>query len=73
MREDYESSVTWYKKGAECGDVYAQYNLGLCYLSGDGIRRNERIAINWFKKAAAQGYNKALNKLFDLGISGDWS
>ena len=73
MHKDYRRGVSWYKKAAQLNDFYAQYNLGLCYLDGDGVKRNERIAIKWFKKAATQGYDKASDRLLDLGISEYWS
>jgi len=40
---------------AYSGEKDAQYQLGLCYASGNGIRRNLKIAREWFKKSADAG------------------
>ena len=36
--------VKWYKKAAEQGVAGALYNLGVCYLEGDGVSKNIEIA-----------------------------
>ena len=48
-----------YEDAAAEGDSKAQYNLGLCYLNGDGIIQNDKNAFEWFKKAADHGYPHA--------------
>jgi len=44
---------------AEQGEPAAQNNLGVCYLSGTGVRADPAEAAKWFRKAAAQGDAKA--------------
>ena len=39
---------------AEQGDTWAQHLLGVCYRDGDGVRKNIRVAITWWKKAAKE-------------------
>ena len=34
---DVAASVTWYRKGADAGDAYSQYQLGKAYCEGRGI------------------------------------
>jgi len=41
----------------------AQYGLSLCYEKGYGVEKNLSQAIYWCKKAAAQDYDKAVQKL----------
>jgi TPR repeat protein len=55
--------VLWYRKAARQGDAKAQYNLGLCYRDGEGVRKNRRLAIRWLKDAAAKGHKGAANEL----------
>ena len=31
------AAVDWYRKGAEAGDPYAQYQLAKCYCEGKGV------------------------------------
>lgn len=49
---------------AVSGDATAQLDLGLRYVTGRGIHADERAALNWIGKAAAQG-NAAAQ--FELG------
>lgn len=50
---------------AERGLAIAQFNLGLFYDEGLGVRQNLPLAIKWYRKAAKQGYSSAL---LNLGI-----
>jgi hypothetical protein len=43
------------RKKAEKGDADAEVGLGLEYLDGHGVPRDESEAMNWFRKAADQG------------------
>ncbi|MEG2465569.1 MAG: SEL1-like repeat protein, partial [Kiritimatiellia bacterium] len=45
----------------------AQYNLGCCYLKGEGVARDEAEAVEWWRKAAAQGVAEAKRALQRLG------
>ena len=47
------------KIAAEQGYVDAQYNLGVCYYNGDGVKQDYYEAFRWYKAAAEQGYAKA--------------
>jgi TPR repeat protein/putative methionine-R-sulfoxide reductase with GAF domain len=48
---------------ADNGDPAAQNALGLRYATGDGVRPDDHQALNWFTKAAEQGYIPAQSKL----------
>jgi TPR repeat protein len=45
------------------GDMESQYDLGNMYMEGIGVDIDKAKAINWYGKAAAQGYEKAQYKL----------
>lgn len=49
---------------ANNGNALAQYRLGMMYYNGQGVPEDEKQAIYWWKKAAAQGYVEAM---FQLG------
>jgi hypothetical protein len=49
---------------ASNGNPLAQYRLGMMYYNGQGVPEDEKQAIYWWKKAAAQGYVEAM---FELG------
>ena len=44
---------------AEEGHVTAQYNMGLYYLSGQGVQKDIPRAKQWLTKAAENGHEKA--------------
>jgi len=58
---DFESV----KKAAEQGNANAQYNLGVCYAEGKGVKQDYTEAVKWFVKAAGQGNAEAQ---FNIGF-----
>ena len=54
-RGEFDKAAEWWTKAAEQGDVYSQFELGLCYLNGQGVPRDYRRAAEWWTKAAEQG------------------
>ncbi|GHT32760.1 hypothetical protein AGMMS49592_0010 [Endomicrobiia bacterium] len=50
-------------KKAEQGFAEAQYNLGVMYYKGEGVKQDYKEAIKWFKKAAEQGHSGAKTAL----------
>src|SRR4051812_21673675 len=40
---------------AEKGDAAAQADLGICFINGDGVKKDLQEAIKWFRNAADQG------------------
>lgn len=49
---------------ANAGNALAQYRLGMLYYHGQGVGEDEKMAIYWWKKAAAQGN---VESMFQLG------
>ena len=52
---DHQSAFQFWKPLAEEGDVRAQFNLGVMYSKGEGIKQDYFEAAKWFRKAAEQG------------------
>ena len=48
---------------AEQGIAEAQYNLALMYSRGEGISRDDKEAVKWYRRAAEQGIAGAQSKL----------
>jgi uncharacterized protein len=61
-----EEAITWYKKAAEQGDSYGEFNLGLCYENGIGTPIDRKKAKHWYQKAALKGDPQAKERLKDL-------
>ncbi len=51
---------------AEQGYADAQYNLGILYANGQGVRQNYVEAEKWYRKSAEQGHTDAQNALGTL-------
>lgn len=60
-RGDYKAAVEIWRPLAASGDADAQFNLGQAYKLGRGIPANLPNAIEWFRKAAAQGHSQAID------------
>ena len=54
-RKDYERAYQEWKAAAETGDAEAQFDLGLLYAQGFGVRRNLSEAERWYRMSAATG------------------
>ena len=46
-------------RAAKRGNVQAQFDLAMMYASGNGVKRDERVAFSWFHKAARAGHTEA--------------
>ncbi len=71
---DHEQSAYWYTQAARQGHVLAQYNLGHQYLLGNGVKRDENIAMQWWLKAAEQQHALSqfnVGRAYYLGIGLD--
>ena len=42
-------------KSANQGDSEGQFEVGKCYLEGNGISKSEKEAYIWLQKSASQG------------------
>lgn len=56
-------TISFQMKRAEQGSPSAQYELGLRYLTGDGLEKDEALALKWLQKSAKSGYSPAKIKL----------
>jgi hypothetical protein len=43
------------REDAASGDAFAQYDLAMHYLTGDGVETDRAVAINWLQSAATNG------------------
>ncbi|MHC2585418.1 tetratricopeptide repeat protein [Bradyrhizobium diazoefficiens] len=67
-RDDYRAAFAYSRELANRGSAPAQYVLGILYLNGNGVAQDSEQARYWLSKAAAQGYERATNKLAELGV-----
>lgn len=60
------SSLRQLQVNAEQGDKEAQYQLGQAYIYGDGVVKDQKEAVKWFRLAAEQGLADAQSRVGDL-------
>jgi len=64
--KDALEALNYYRKAADQGVSFAQFNLGLMYAKGECVSKDIRKAVKWFTKATEQGY---ANAQFNLGVA----
>lgn len=60
-----------YRKYAERGNAGARYDLGYCYILGDGVEKNPAEGLRWWKLSALQGDREAQHSLAIRLFEGD--
>lgn len=72
-RLDMEDRVKELKRKAEAGDLPAMNTLGLAYVNGNGVPRDDVKAMEWYERAAQGGSVRGLtnlaNSLCDEGFA----
>jgi hypothetical protein len=66
-----EKCAYWSKIAAEKGHKWAQQNIGVFYLLGEGVSKDYSEAAYWFMRASEQGVEKsqiAYEALVRLGV-----
>lgn len=67
---DYLAAYHEFRPLAERGNPAAQFNLGVMYAVGQGVKKDLGEAAKWFGLAAEQGYSNAqrnLGAMYTLG------
>ncbi len=64
--EILRKTIEFQKKKAEEGAPTAQYDLGMRYLSGDGVEKDLDLAKKWLNASATNGNSQAVKKLETL-------
>jgi TPR repeat protein len=59
MPQDYAQAHHWYSQAAGQGHLRAQFNLGLMYLVGQGVRADVAQAWLWLAMAERGGFGAA--------------
>ncbi len=60
---DYDKAVSLWRPLAQAGDPDAQFNLGQANKLGRGVKADMAAALDWYRKAAAQGHVRAEDNL----------
>jgi uncharacterized protein len=68
--KDYHRAYQEWKASADAGEAEAQFDLGVLYAQGEGVRRDLTAAAGWYRKAAQQGNAEAqfaLGQMYSRG------
>jgi TPR repeat protein len=66
IESDPSKAMSWFKKAADQGFMYAQANVAWGYYSGKGLTQSYPLAISWYTKAAEQGHHESQYNLVPL-------
>nr|WP_248291524.1 tetratricopeptide repeat protein [Neoroseomonas marina] len=61
VAEDQAAAALWFRRAAEAGLDWGQYNLGNMHFGGRGVPEDRAEALRWYQRAAAQGHAKSMN------------
>ena len=65
-----EEGVGCYQQAAEQGHAAAQYELAVAYSIGMGVEQSDDESMKWYRKAAQQGHEQAIDFLKEVGERG---
>ncbi len=65
-QETLRKTIEFQKKRAAEGSPSAQYELGLRYLKGDGVDKDEAAGMKLLEESAKQDYKLAKKKIEEL-------
>jgi len=69
--EEYSTALIELEPLALWGNFKAQFYMGAMYDQGNGVEKDERKAMKWFRLSAEQGYHKAQHNIGVLYYKGE--
>ena len=68
--EDIEKSIELLKMASDKGDATAIYELGMCYMNGDGVVKDYKKGIELIEKSAILGNTNAMYEMGEAYFNG---
>jgi|GEM_PF-979230 len=59
LEQNFEKSLRYHKKAAELGSTNAMFELYVLYSTGQGVKQNNKLAVEWCIKAAEKDHYRA--------------
>lgn len=63
LKQDFEKAREWFQKAADQGDSHGIRGLGMSYMRGSGVEKDESEGIRYLKKSAKLGNVWAMSDL----------
>ncbi len=60
---NFEESIKWHLPGANAGYAGMEFLMGARNQKGNGLPKNDVLAMEWYQKAAEQGHPGAINNV----------
>ncbi len=60
IEQDLDQAIYWFKEAAKQKHADAMYNLGVCFINGEGVDRNENTGLGFVRQAAKLGSKAAI-------------
>lgn len=60
VEQDLDQAVYWFKEAAKQKHADAMYNLGVCFVNGEGVEKNKTTGLGFIRQAAKLGSELAL-------------
>lgn len=70
VKIDYTKAAKWFEEAAHNGSANAQYNLGVLYHQGLGVKKDTARAIQMYRVAASNNHPEALYNLAIAYVEG---
>lgn len=67
-KKNYKEAIDLYRKAADQGNIAGEYNLGIMYEKGLGVKKDVIQAITWYQKGANQKDKDSLRNLINAQI-----
>jgi len=64
-----KSAVYWLELAAKQQLADAMHLLGRCYLEGNGLPKDDSLALMWIAKAASLGHSIALTQIQSIRLT----
>lgn len=61
IEQDIEQAVYWFKEAAKQKHPDGMYNLGVCFINGEGMTASEATGLSFIKQAAKLGSKPAID------------
>lgn len=70
LSERYSEAFELLVREAEDGNAEAQYTVGYMYYQGQGVNKNDELALRWIRESAAGGNSRAVEALGQMAGMG---
>ncbi len=65
IEQDFDQAVYWFKEAAKQKHAEGMFNLGVCFINGEGVEKNKTMGMGFIRQAAklgSKGARQYMNK-----------